>query len=82
MNRKIMSTLVASVFALAIPMDAAVAAKKTVKKDKRAQMTEEQKKQARKSAREWCMKYHAKGNAYIERVEILSDGRVRCWIRG
>jgi hypothetical protein len=82
MNRKILSTLIISAFALAVPMDAALAAKKKPKKDVRSGMTEAQKKQLRKAGREWCLKQHAKGTVYIERIEIMSNGGIRCWLRG
>ena len=57
----------------------AAAAKKNV----RAGLTEKQKTELRDRARAWCKKNYAKGGTvYIVRVEILSDGRVRCWTKG
>jgi hypothetical protein len=75
--------LLAAAAAIAIPMSIASEAASKPKKDKRSQMTEEQKKELRRRAREWCIKNYAKGNAAeIVRIDIQSDGRVRCWYRG
>ncbi len=49
---------------------------------KRSQMTAAQKKELRRRGREWCMKNHIKGPSTFDRIEIMSDGRVRCWWRG
>jgi hypothetical protein len=57
-------------------------AAKTAKKDKRSMMTETQKKDVRRRAREYCDKTYAKGGAFVESVDILSTGKVVCWIRG
>lgn len=59
---------------------AAAAAKKTV----RDSLSEKQKADMRKRAWEWCRKRYTAGGgaAQVMRVEILSDGRVRCWYRG
>jgi hypothetical protein len=79
---RFMSILAATAFTLSLPVDTAFAAK-AAKKDRRSQMTAEQKKDLRKRAREWCIKNYAKGNAaVIDRIDILSDGSVRCWYRG
>ncbi len=49
---------------------------------KRDAMSEKEKKDIRKRAREYCNKTYAKGGAFVERVEIQSTGKVICWIRG
>lgn len=70
--------LTAMVLAIApLPVDAA---SKTT--DVRSKLTEAQKAEIRKRAREYCKKRYGGGGVVIERVEILSDGRVRCWYRG
>ncbi len=51
-------------------------------KDVRKTMTAAQKSELRKKALEWCKKNYIQGGAFIVRVEILSDGRVRCWVKG
>ena len=63
------------IFALPLTVDA-------LAEDKRSKMTPAQKKELRKRAREYCLKHYVKGAGYLERVEILSSGQVRCWIRG
>jgi hypothetical protein len=35
----------------------------------------------RKRGFEWCRKKYISGGAYIVRVEIMNDGRVRCWFK-
>jgi hypothetical protein len=73
----------AAVAAIALPVSVASEAAPKPKKDKRSQMTAEQKKDLRRRAREWCIKNYARGNAAeIVRIDIQSDGRVRCWYRG
>jgi len=72
----------AAVLALAAVSPQAGAASKTKTKDVRSQMTPAQKADIRKKAFEWCRKKYAGGGAYVFRVEILSDGRVRCWYKG
>jgi hypothetical protein len=52
------------------------------KSDKRSKMTEAQKKELRIRAREYCRKKYAKGGAFVESVDIQSDGTPICWIRG
>jgi hypothetical protein len=65
---------------LVLGMQGAFAA--TANKDARAKMTEQQKTAARDRGRAWCKKnYAGSGGAYVVRVEILSDGRVRCWFK-
>jgi hypothetical protein len=73
----LISSICAAFAVTAIP-DISFAAKK----DKRSMMSEEQKKNLRKRAREYCNKTYAKGGAFIERIEIQSTGKVICWIRG
>ncbi len=51
-------------------------------KDVRKTMTAAQKSQLRKKALEWCRKNYIQGGAFIVRVEIMSDGRARCWVKG
>jgi len=53
-----------------------IAASKTA----RDKMSPEQKKELRRKAYEWCRKKHAP-HGDILRVEILSDGSVRCWVK-
>ncbi|MGQ0484831.1 MAG: hypothetical protein ACT4SY_05700 [Hyphomicrobiales bacterium] len=60
----------------------AVSADAAAKKDVRANLTQQQKAEIRAKARAYCVKRYASGAAEVVRVEILSDGRVRCWIRG
>ena len=50
--------------------------------DKRSKLTDAQKKELRKRGKDWCLKNKIKGTATFSRVEIMSDGRVRCWWRG
>jgi hypothetical protein len=77
----VISTLCAAFTMSAIP-DLSFAAK-APKKDRRSTMTEAQKKDLRRRGREWCLKNYAKGNAStIDRVEILTDGSIRCWYFG
>jgi hypothetical protein len=52
------------------------------KPDRRSKMTAAQKQELRKKGREWCRKNHAKGNAEILDIQIMSDGGIRCWYRG
>jgi hypothetical protein len=47
----------------------------------RSQMSEAEKKDLRKRAREYCLKAYAKGNTTLERVEIKASGKVICWLR-
>jgi hypothetical protein len=79
MNRAshLITLLLASSIAM-LPMTSASLAGK----DARSKMTPAQKKELRKRGREWCMKNHIKGNMQFERIEIMSDGRIRCWMRG
>ncbi len=56
---------------------ATVATAKSAKKT----MTGAQKAELRKKGREWCKKNFIQGGAYIVRVEIMNDGRVRCWYK-
>jgi hypothetical protein len=56
-------------------------AAKATKKDKRSTMSDAQKKDLRHRAREYCVKKYAKGTSEIESVDILSTGKVICWIR-
>jgi D-Tyr-tRNAtyr deacylase len=61
---------------------AADAAAAATKKSRRDAMSEAQKKDLRKRAYEWCRKTYLKGGGgYIMRVEIMNDGRVRCWYK-
>jgi Ni/Co efflux regulator RcnB len=77
--KKLLAALIAISFVLA-PDLAFAAAKK--KKDVRSGMSEEQKAKIRKRAWDWCKKnYVGHGQGQVVRVEILSDGRVRCWYR-
>jgi hypothetical protein len=62
-------------FAFSMPLVGEAAAKK------RSEMTEKEKKELRKRAREYCLKAYAKGTSELERVEIKSTGKVVCWIR-
>jgi hypothetical protein len=54
----------------------------STKKNVRKAMTAAQKVDLRKKGYEWCRKNFIRASAHILRVEILSDGRVRCWYRG
>jgi hypothetical protein len=49
--------------------------------DVRARMTKQQKIEARRRATDWCKKNYVRSLATSQRVEILRDGRGRCWIR-
>jgi hypothetical protein len=49
--------------------------------DVRARMTKQQRIELRRRATDWCKNNYLRGLATIQRVEILRDGRVRCWIR-
>ncbi len=52
------------------------------KKSARDRLSEAQKKEIRKRAYEWCRKTYLKGGGgHIMRVEIMNDGRVRCWYK-
>jgi hypothetical protein len=78
--KKTLTTAFATALALGLvisPMESFAA-----KKSKRDSMSEGQKKDLRKRAREYCQKKYANGTAYLERVEIKSNGQVICWIRG
>jgi hypothetical protein len=62
--------------------DAGLATAASAKKDARKTISEKRKAELRKLGREWCTKNYVRGSSYIVRVQVLSDGRVRCWIRG
>lgn len=62
--------------------NADLAAVASTKKDVRKTMREKRKAELRKWGREWCKKKHIRGSAHILRIEVLSDGRVRCWYKG
>jgi hypothetical protein len=62
--------------------NADLAAAASTKKDVRKTMSEKRKAELRKWGREWCIKNYIRGSTHILRVEILSDGRVRCWYKG
>lgn len=61
----------------AAPVDAASA-----KKDARKVMTSAQKADLRKKGLDWCRKNFVRGSRHIVRIEVLSNGNVRCWIKG
>jgi hypothetical protein len=75
---KFLCTVLAVSFCVVVPFEANAASKP----DKRSKMTDAQKKELRKRGREWCRKNHAKGNAEIISIDILSNGSIRCWFRG
>lgn len=75
--KKVITLAIAS--ALAVTFTAPLALDASAKK--RADMTEKEKKELRKRAREYCLKAYAKGTSELERVEIKSTGKVICWIR-
>ena len=54
----------------------------TANKDARSKMTDKQKTDLRKRAWDWCRAHYAGGGTYVFRVEILSNGHVRCWLKG
>jgi hypothetical protein len=75
------AAVLASVFVMDLAaVDVATAANKA-KQTVRDRMTAEQKKELRRRAREWCTKKYIHGTAYIDRVQIQSDGRVICYYR-
>jgi hypothetical protein len=81
LKNALISSICAALAVTAIP-DMSFAAK-AAKKDKRSMMTDAQKKELRRRGREWCLKNHAKGSAAtIDRIEILTDGSIRCWYFG
>jgi hypothetical protein len=75
---KFLSILLISGLAMGVTSESFAASKP----DRRSKMTEAQKKDLRKRGREWCRKNHAKGNAEIISVDIMTDGSIRCWYRG
>ncbi len=78
--QKLFAPLIAASFVAGLAVSADAAAKN---KDTRANLTQEQKAAIRARARAQCAKKYALGNmADVIRVEILSDGSVRCWYRG
>ena len=78
--QKLFATLIAASLVAGLAVAADAAAKN---KDTRANVTQEQKAAIRARTRAQCAKKYALGNmADVVRVEILSDGRVRCWYRG
>ncbi len=62
--------------------NAAPAAAASAKKDARKSMTAAQKADLRKKGLEWCKKNFIRGSMHIVRIEILSNGSVRCWVKG
>jgi hypothetical protein len=73
-------TLALSIITLLLSSGLADAASK---KNTREGMSAEQKTDLRKRAYAYCKKkYVGGGQGYVEHVMILSDGRVRCRIRG
>lgn len=74
--KAIVAGLIASAFVFG-SMDAPNPEAKSVRKA----LTEAQKADLRKKGREWCMKNYIRGGAFIVRIEIMSDGRVRCWFK-
>jgi hypothetical protein len=79
--KSIFAVAACAAFAMTATTQVSFAAK-AVKKDKRSMMSEDQKTNLRKRAREYCNKTYAKGGAFVERIEIQSTGKVICWIRG
>ena len=60
---------------------AQVAYAATASKDTRSKMTDKQKSDLREKAWAWCRAHYAGGGAYVFRVEILSNGQARCWMK-
>ena len=78
--QKLFAPLIAVGLVTGLAVSADAAAKK---KEARANLTQEQKAEIRAKARAYCVKTYASGGAaQVVRVEILSNGSVRCWIRG
>ena len=78
--QKLFAPLIAASLIAGVTVSVDAAAKN---KDARASLTQEQKAAIRARARAQCAKKYALGNmADVIRVEILSDGSVRCWYRG
>jgi len=75
--KAILAGVIASAFIFG-SMGAPLADAKTVKKT----LTAAQKADLRKKGREWCMKNHIQGGAFIVRVEVKNDGRVICYFKG
>ena len=53
----------------------------TANKDTRSKMTDKQKSDLREKAWAWCRAHYAGGGAYVFRVDILSNGQARCWMK-
>lgn len=78
-----MQKLFAPLVAASLVTGLAASADAAAKKNTRENLTQEQKAEIRAKARAYCVKtYTSGGVGQVARVEILSDGRVRCWIRG
>jgi len=78
----VMQKLFAALLAASLMSGLAISADAAGKKDVRSTLTREQKAQIRAKAKAYCAKKYTRGSiADVIRVEILSDGRVRCWYR-
>jgi hypothetical protein len=62
--------------------DIAFAASKNSGTSVRDRMSDAQKKELRRRAMDWCKKKFRDGANSIERVQIQSNGKVICYIRG
>jgi hypothetical protein len=80
---KIVSVVVATAFAGSLLMaDVALAASKNSGSNMRDRMSDKQKKELRARAMAWCKKKFRDGSNSVERVQIQSNGKVICYIRG
>ncbi len=80
---KTITALVASAFVGSLMMaDLALAASKNSNANVRDRMSDAQKKEIRRKAMEWCKKKYRDGSNQVERIQIQSNGKVICYIRG
>jgi hypothetical protein len=79
---KSMTALVAAAVTVSLMMPSATFAATAKKKDVRATMSAEKKKELRRKAREWCARKFRDGSNYVDRVEIRRDGSIMCYVRG